>query len=261
MEFKNIKLDVSGNIAKLTICRPRQLNAVNREMLDELSSGLDLINKMDDIRCMIVTGEGERAFVAGADTTAMEPMDSFQAAALSQKGNEVFLMLQRMPMPSIAAVNGFALGGGLEMALSCDIRIASEKAVFGLPEVTLGIMPGWGGTQRLTRLIGYSKACELIFTGRRVDAKEALQSGIVSEVYPLDKLMDRAYELAELISSNAPVGIRNAKKAMNLGLQQDLKSAVETEALFFGNLFSTEDKETGLSAFNSRQSKPQFKNK
>ncbi len=261
MDYKNIKLKISGYIATIMLYRPKQLNALNMVMLDEFSRSLDEINDQEDIRCIIVTGDGEKAFAAGADTKIMEPMDVLEGAALSKKGNEVFMKLQQMPMPVIAAVNGYALGGGLELALSCDIRIASENVFFGVPEVTLGIMPGFGGTQRLPRLLGYSRAAELVFTGKRIDAAEALRLGIVSEICPQEELMDRVYKLAEVISANAPIGVRNAKKSMNLGLQQDVKSAVEIEEQYFGMLFATKDKQEGLSAFNNRRKGPQFKNR
>lgn len=261
MDERNIKLDISGQIATVTISRPEQLNALNLKMLEELSGCLYEINGHEDIRCVIITGEGEKAFAAGADTKVMESYNSFDGAVFSQKGNDVFLKLQHMPMPVIAVVNGYALGGGLELALSCDIRLAHETAVFGMPEVTLGIMPGWGGTQRLQRAVGYSKAAELIFTGKRISAREALQLGIISEIYPAGELMNRAYELAQVISANAPLGIRNAKKSMNLGAQMDIGTAVGTEAQYFGMLFSSEDRQEGLSAFRDRKKQPQYKNR
>ena len=261
MDEQTIKLETSEYIANIILSRPKQMNALNIAMLDELSNSLDKINKLEDIRCIIVTGSGEKAFAAGADTKIMESMDLYEGTALSKKGNEVFMKLQQMPMPVIAAVNGYALGGGLELALSCDIRIASENAFFGLPEVTLGIMPGFGGTQRLPRLIGYSKAAELAFTGRCIGAAEALQAGMVSAVYPPEELIDRAFELAKVISANAPIGIRSAKKSMSLGLQQDINSAVEIEGQYFGMLFATKDKQEGLSAFNNRRKGTGFRNR
>lgn len=261
MEYNNLRLEITGYIARITISRPKQLNALNLDMLQELSGILDEINKLGNIRCIIVTGDGEKSFAAGADTKVMEPMDVFQAVELSAIGNNTFQKLQNMPMPVIGAINGYALGGGLELALSCDIRIASENAIFGMPEVTLGIMPGWGGTQRLPRILGYSKAAELIFTGKHINGQEALKIGLVSNIYPADELIKEAEKLAESICANAPAGIKNAKKSMNLGLQQDIKNAIETEEHCFGIVFSSEDKLEGLSAFNNRQKQPEFKNR
>ena len=218
-----------GPILTLTLNRPEALNALNGQVLDDLDAVLDAVD-LDTVRCLILTGGGDRAFAAGADIAAMANMTPEEAAAFSRRGNEVFRRIETFPLPTVAAVNGYALGGGCELAMACDIRLCSENAVFGQPEVTLGITPGFGGTQRLMRLVGMGKAKELIFSARTVKAAEALSMGLVNAVYPPEELLPAARKLGERIARNAPIAVRACKAAMNEGMDLDMDEALDAEA-------------------------------
>ena len=256
--MENINLEYientgKGEIAVLTISRPKYLNALNLQTIAEINEVLGELEGKKTVRALIVTGEGPKSFVAGADVKELETLDAEAAHKLSIDGNKVFSRLSRLSFPVIAAVNGFALGGGCELALACDIRIASENAVFGLPETTLGICPGWGGTQRLARIIGYGLAAELVFSAKRIDAVRAFEIGLVSSVHPQDGLMDSAKELAVKIGKNAPIAVSAAKRAMQAGLEGTLANGLEIEAGEFSGLFNTNDAKEGLKAFNNQK--------
>jgi len=249
-----VLLEVDGTTAVLTLNRPKSLNAINMELVADLDAAMDELEKLPDLRCVIVTGSGEKAFAAGADIAFLETLDVEGARKMAEETHEVFTRLENFPCPVIAAVNGFALGGGLELALSCDIRIASDNAAVGLPETSLGIMPGWGGTQRLMRLIGYSRAAQLVFTGDRVKAPQALALGIVSEVVPQPELLGRAKEIAAVIGSRGPLGgVAGAKRAMKDGASAALDQGLVFETAEFSALFATKDGKGGLHAFNNKE--------
>ena len=248
LETEFIKYEEEGMIAVLTINRPKALNALNSKVLDELDKTLDSID-LNKIRCLIVTGEGEKSFVAGADIGEMSSLTKEQGKAFGKKGNDVFRKLETFPIPVIAAINGFALGGGCEISMSCDIRICSDNAVFGQPEVGLGITPGFGGTQRLARIVGPGMAKQMIYTGRNIKADEAYRIGLVNAVYPQSELLNEAKKMAETIAKQAPIAVRNAKKAINDGLQVDMEKAIEIEEELFGNCFETADQRAGMGNF------------
>ena len=246
MEF--ITYEVEGQIGIITINRPKALNALNSTVLEELDKTLDAVD-LQTVRCLILTGAGEKSFVAGADIGEMSTLTKAEGEAFGKKGNDVFRKLETFPIPVIAAVNGFALGGGCEISMSCDIRICSENAVFGQPEVGLGITPGFGGTQRLARIVGTGKAKEMIYGARNIKAEEAYRIGLVNNVYPLEELMPAAKKLAATIARNAPIAVRNCKRAINEGLQVDMDQAVVIEEKLFGNCFETYDQKEGMAAF------------
>ncbi|MEJ7633121.1 MAG: enoyl-CoA hydratase-related protein, partial [Rubrobacteraceae bacterium] len=234
-----MRVDLEENgVAVLTIDRQEKLNALDPQVVEEIGQAL-LELEIEGPRAIIVTGAGERAFVAGADISAMHAMDAMEAKRFSEIGHAAMALLDRSPIPTIAAVNGFALGGGCEVALACDIRVASENALFGFPEVSLGILPGMGGTQRLPRLVGPAVAKELIFTGRRIDAGEAQRIGLVNRVVAQGEALNAAKELAAEISANGPIAVRHAKTAANRSLDVDLISGLEYEADQFALLFAT----------------------
>ncbi len=250
-------MDLEENgVAVLTIDRQEKLNALDPQVVEEIGQAL-LELEIEGPRAIIVTGAGERAFVAGADISAMHAMDAMDAKRFSEIGHAAMALLDRSPIPTIAAVNGFALGGGAEVALACDIRVASENALFGFPEVSLGILPGMGGTQRLPRLIGPAVAKELIFTGRRIDAGEAQRIGLVNRVVAQGEALNAAKELAAEISANGPIAVRHAKTAANRSLDVDLISGLEYEADQFALLFATADAKEGMGAFIEKR-KPRF---
>ena len=250
-------MDLEENgVAVLTIDRQEKLNALDPQVVEEIGQAL-LELEIEGPRAIIVTGAGERAFVAGADISAMHAMDAMDAKRFSEIGHAAMALLDRSPIPTIAAVNGFALGGGAEVALACDIRVASENALFGFPEVSLGILPGMGGTQRLPRLIGPAVAKELIFTGRRIDAGEAQRIGLVNRVVAQGEALNAAKELAAEISANGPIAVRHAKTAANRSLDVDLISGLEYEADQFALLFATADAKEGMGAFIEKR-KPGF---
>ena len=248
LETEFIKYEEEGMVAVLTINRPKALNALNSQVLDELDKTLDNVD-LNKIRALIITGAGEKSFVAGADIGEMSSLTKEQGKAFGKKGNDVFRKLETFPIPVIAAINGFALGGGCEISMSCDIRICSDNAIFGQPEVGLGITPGFGGTQRLARLVGQGMAKQMIYTGRNIKADEAFRIGLVNAVYPQNELLNEAKKMAETIARQAPIAVRNAKKAINDGLQVDMDKAIEIEEELFGNCFETEDQRAGMGNF------------
>lgn len=260
MELKNVLLEKEGNLAIVTINRPKALNALNSETLSDLDVIITDLENDNNIYCVIVTGSGEKAFVAGADISEMKELNEKQGEDFGILGNKVFRRLENLDKPVIAAISGFALGGGCELAMSCDIRIASEKAKFGQPETGLGITPGFGGTQRLPRIVGIGKAKELIYTGAIIKADEALRIGLVNKVVLLESLMEEARAMANMIIANAPIAVKLCKDAINRGMQVDIDSAIEIEAQDFGKCFATEDQVEGMSAFIERRGK-NFKNK
>ncbi len=256
--MNNLKLETEGAIAVLTISRPKALNALNSETLEELSQVLGEIEADDAIKVVILTGDGEKAFVAGADIAEMVNFTAAEGRAFGMRAAEPFFKLQNMRQVTIAAVNGFALGGGCEISMACDIRIASENAVFAQPETGLGIIPGFGGTQRLARLVGMGRAKEIIFTGWNVDAQEAYRIGLVNKVVPQDELMDTAKKMANKIARNASYAVALAKAAINNGYDMDIKNAVEYEANLFGMTCSTHDKVEGMTAFLEKRKEKNF---
>ena len=238
-----------GAIATVTLDRQEALNAFDREQLRALRHALRGLHEDRTVRCVVLTGAGERAFAAGADIKAMAGMSPDEALAFGRLGHACASAIEGLPQPVIAAVNSFALGGGCELALACDIRLASERAVFGQPEVGIGILPGWGGTQRLPRLIGPGLAAELIFTGRRVGAEEALRIGLVNAVYPPDRLLPEAQALAEKIAANSPRALTAAKRAMSLAFAGNPAAGLATEATLFAESFAGPDQREGMAAF------------
>ena len=254
-----VELEHKGDIAVLTINRPESLNALNDEVILQLDKVLDSIDS-SSVRCLIVTGAGQKAFVAGADIAQMSELTKSEGEAFGKHGNDVFRKLETLPIPTIAAVNGFALGGGCELSMSCDIRLCADTAVFGQPEVGLGITPGFGGTQRMARLIGPGKAKELIYTARNIKAPEALSVGLVQAVYPADQLMTEAEKMASRIASNAPIAVRACKKAVNDGLQVDMDAAMVVEEKLFGSCFETRDQKNAMSAFVEKRKHDPFVN-
>lgn len=247
-----VSCEVQDRVAVLTIDRPKALNALNPEVLNDLKAAFEGIDQ-SEVRCVILTGAGDKSFVAGADIAAMSTMTKAEGEAFGKQGNDVFLMVENFPLPVIAAVNGFALGGGNELAMSCDIRLASENALFGQPEVGLGITPGFGGTQRLARVVGVGMAKQLVYSATNIKADEALRIGLVNAVYASDQLMDAARKLAGKIASNAPIAVRNCKRAINEGIELPIAEAVQVEERLFGACFETHDQVEGMSCFLSRE--------
>ena len=255
-----VELQQVGNVALVTINRPEVLNALNSQVVHELDVILTEIKAREELHVVVITGAG-RSFVAGADIGEMSEYSAAEAKAFSVRGNNVFMRLSRFNRPVIAAVNGFALGGGCERAMACDIRIASEKAKFGMPEVGLGIMPGFGGTQRLARIVGMSTATELVMTSRTIGADEALKIGLVNHVYPADQMLDEAMKLAHEIAAKPQVAVRQAKQAIRLGMQMDVSSGAAFEAEAFGLCFATEDQKDAMHAFLRKEKLTTFKHK
>ena len=247
-EAQFIKYEEEDLISILTISRPKALNALNSQVLEELDKTLDKID-FNKIKVLIITGAGEKSFVAGADISEMNSLTKKEAEIFSKKGNDVFRKIENLPIPVIAAVNGFALGGGCEISMSCDIRICSENAIFGQPEVGLGITPGFGGTQRLPRLIGASMAKQIIFTGQNINAEEALRIGLVNAIYPKNELLNEAKKIAQDIVKNSANAIKNSKKAINEGLEKDIENAIQIEEKYFGDCFETQDQIKGMENF------------
>ncbi|MCR5102243.1 MAG: enoyl-CoA hydratase/isomerase family protein [Butyrivibrio sp.] len=242
-------------IGIITINRPEALNALNSQVLDDLNEVFDNVD-LNTVRALILTGAGEKSFVAGADIGEMSTLTKAEGEAFGKKGNDVFRKIETFPIPVIAAVNGFALGGGCEISMSCDIRICSENAMFGQPEVGLGITPGFGGTQRLARLIGAGMAKQLIYTARNIKADEAYRIGLVNAVYPLEELMAQAEKLASTIAKNAPIAVRNCKKAINDGLQVNIDEAIVIEEKLFGDCFESYDQQEGMANFLRKKDDP-----
>ncbi len=258
MSFVNYETE--GRIAIITINRPEALNALNEDVLKDLKAAFENVDQ-NEIRAIILTGAGEKSFVAGADIAAMSTMTKQQGEVFGKFGNDIFRMIETFPIPVIAAINGFALGGGNELAMSCDIRICSENAMFGQPEVGLGITPGFGGTQRLARIIGVGKAKELVYGARNIKADEAYRLGLVNNVYPQAELLAAAKKLASIIAANAPIAVRNCKKAINDGLQVDMDKAIAIEEKLFGDCFETADQKEGMGAFLEKRKEKNFINK
>jgi len=260
MEFKNLLFEVNEKIAVVTINRPDKLNALNHETLNELKSVFEIIKSDEDVFVVILTGSGEKAFVAGADISEINKLDMVEGKKFAEFGQSVFSLIEKSEKPVIAAVNGFALGGGCELALSCHIRLASENAKFGQPEVNLGIIPGYGGTQRLTRLINSGRSAELILTADIIDANEAYRLGLVSKIYPPDQLLSKALDMAKKISGKGQVAIRLAIKAIKEVDEVSLQEGLNYEASLFGLCCGTEDFKEGTKAFLEKR-KPGFTNK
>ena len=254
-----VKFDTEGAVGVVTIERPKALNALNSEVLAELEACFDSIDT-DVIRAVILTGSGDKSFVAGADIAEMSKLNPAEGEAFGKKGNDVFRKIETFPIPVIAAVNGFALGGGCEIAMSCDIRICSDNAMFGQPEVGLGITPGFGGTQRLARLIGAGMAKQLIYTARNIKADEAFRIGLVNAIYPQEELMPAAKKMAAAIAQNAPIAVRACKKAINDGLDVIMDDAIVIEEKLFGSCFETHDQIEGMSAFLEKRKEKNFTN-
>jgi enoyl-CoA hydratase len=255
MEF--VTYEVEGLTGIITINRPNALNALNSQVLDELD---EILTHIDTslVRALILTGAGEKSFVAGADIGEMKTFTKKEAETFGKKGNDLFHRLETFPLPIIVAVNGFALGGGCELCLSCDIRICSENAVFGQPEAGLGITPGFGGTQRLARIIGPGMAKQMIYTARNIKAEEAYRIGLVNAIYPQKELLSEAKKMAKGIADNAPIAVRNCKKAINDGLQVDMDQAVIIEEKLFGDCFETLDQKEGMGAFLEKRKERNF---
>ncbi|WP_089858096.1 enoyl-CoA hydratase/isomerase family protein [Chryseobacterium taeanense] len=255
MGYENILLDKEDKISIITINRPESLNALNAKTISEISSALDELNSDATCRVIILTGSGEKSFVAGADIKEFSDFGQEKAEELARNGqNSLFNKIENMTKPVIAAVNGFALGGGLELAMACHIRYASENAKLGLPEVTLGLIPGYGGTQRLPKLVGKGIANEMIFSAKMIPAQRAKEIGLVNEVYPIEELLTKTRELANIIARNSPMAISKAIHAVNLS---DTDKGFETEIRYFGELFDLDDKKEGVSAFLEKR-KPNF---
>lgn len=249
MTYEHLLFEQDGAVGVLTINRPKSLNALNPATLHEIAACLATIRQEETIRCVIITGAGDRAFVAGADIAAMATMNALEGKQFSALGLQVLRQLEELPIPVIAAVNGFALGGGTELALACDLIIAAETAKFGQPEINLGVIPGFGGTQRLARRIGLPRARELIYSGEMIDAETALRYGLVNKVVPSQELMTAAKALAHKLAAKPPIAIRQAKMAINAGIDMDLHNACRFENEAFALTFATEDKAEGMKAF------------
>ena len=265
MDYQNILCAVENGIATITINRPKALNALNLDTVTELKDAIEKIAVDKAVKVVVITGAGEKSFVAGADIKEMATKTPAEGREWGQFGQNVFTEIENMPQPVIAAINGFCLGGGCELAMSCDIRLASENASFGQPEVGLGITPGCGGTQRLARLVGAGKAKEMLYTARgNYSAQDALDMGLVNYVYPLENLLDEAVKLAEEIAAQAPIAVSLVKEAVNVGMQTDLNSALKFEGNCFAQCFATEDQKYGMAYFlDKNRDKPakEFKNK
>jgi enoyl-CoA hydratase len=254
-----VTYEQKGMVGIITIDRPKALNALNSEVLADLEAVFDGVD-LEATRCLILTGAGEKSFVAGADIAEMSNLTKAEGEAFGKKGVDIFRKIETFPIPVIAAINGYALGGGCELAMSCDIRLCAESAVFGQPEVGLGITPGFSGTQRLPRIVGMGKAKEMIYTGKNIKAEEAYRVGLVNAVYPAEELMAQAEKMASRIAGNAPIAVRAAKKAINDGLQVDMDQAIVIEEKLFGSCFETEDQKEGMAAFVEKRKVTGFRN-
>ena len=260
MAYENIILEKEDYLAVLYINRPKALNALNKDTLTEIRRAIEDVSADETIRVMIVTGAEEKAFMAGADTADMQRVTGVAAREFAAYGEATLRMLELMEKPVIAAINGFALGGGCELAMACDIRLAADNALFSQPEVGLGVIPGFGGTQRLPRLIGEGRAKELTFTAANIKAEEGYRLGLVNHVYPTEQLMDEAKKMAAKIAAQAPLAVGYAKDAIGKWMQADLDTAMGIEADMFGMCCSTLDQKEGMGAFLAKR-KPQFQNK
>lgn len=257
MDYKNVILEKEEGMAILYINRPQAMNALNSDTLQEIKTAVQKIKEDPSTYILIITGMGDKAFVAGADISYMQNLTAIEGRIFGMLGQDVFRCIETLEKPVIAAVNGFALGGGCELAMACDIRLASETAKFGQPEVGLGITPGFGGTQRLARLIGEGRAKELIYSANNINAEEAYRVGLVNHIYPATSLLDEARKLARKIIANAPLAVSLSKAAINRGMQSDIDTAMSIEADLFGMCFSTIDQKEGMQAFLGKK-KPTF---
>jgi len=258
MAYKYLLLEKEDGIGILYINRPEALNALNTGVLEEIIQAADEISRDDEIQVLIITGAGDKSFVAGADIKEMHGLTAVEGRKFGYIGQAAFRAIEKLEKPVIAAVNGFALGGGCELAMAADIRLASDKAKFGQPEVGLGITPGFGGTQRLPRLVGEGRAMELILTANTINVEEAYRIGLVNHIYPAENLLDEARKMARKIMSNAPLAVKYSKSAINKGLQTDIDTGMAIEADLFGICFSTEDQKAGMGAFLNKE-KASFK--
>lgn len=256
MEF--VTYEQEGYVGIITINRPKALNALNSQVLEEIKEAFESVD-LNAVRALVLTGAGEKSFVAGADIGEMSTLTKAEGEAFGKKGNDIFRMIETFPIPVIAAVNGFALGGGCEISMSCDIRICSDNAVFGQPEVGLGITPGFGGTQRLARIVGVGMAKQMIYSAINIKAEEALRIGLVNAVYTQEELLPAAKKLAAKIASNAPIAVRNCKKAINEGLEADMDQAIVIEEKLFGDCFETEDQKAGMANFLEKDKEKKLK--
>jgi enoyl-CoA hydratase len=259
MSYANLIVE-KGRIATVTINRPKVLNALNKDTLAEIKAAFDDLAADPEVKVIILTGSGEKAFVAGADISFMQPMNALEAYEFGAFAQDAFMSIEGNPKPVIAAINGYALGGGNEIAMACDLRIAADTAKFGQPEINLGIIPGFAGTQRLSRLVGKTKAKELIYTGDMIDAEEAYRIGLVNKVVPLADLMAEARKMAEKIASKGAIALKVAKSAIDTGLETDFRTGQQIEAQLFGVCFATEDQKEGMSAFLEKR-KAEFKDR
>lgn len=259
MDYKHLLIKKEGHISILSINRPKQYNSISKEVIEELHKAIDEIKADDQCHVLIIRGEGS-AFVAGADVSEMRGMDPIESRLFAESGLDLFRKIESMEKPSIAAVNGFALGGGCELSMACDIRIGSTKAKFGQPEVGLGITPGFGGTIRLSRLVGIAKAKELIFTGEIIKADEAFKIGLINHLVEPDQLMEKAMDMANKIAKNAQLAVRYSKTAINKNFEVDIDTGMEIEKNLFALCFSSEDQKEGMGAFLEKR-KAEFKQK
>ena len=257
MVYENIRLETDGAVGSITIDRPEKMNALNRRTLEELLEALQILRNNPALRCLIITGAGEKAFVAGADISQITNLDQHTAEAFSRFGQNVFDAVEQFPLPVIAMVNGFALGGGCELAMACHLRLAADNARFGLPEINLGILPGYGGTQRLSRLVGMAPALQLMLTGDMIDADTALRLGLINAVYPQAELAAAAGKLAGKLAGKAPLAVRSILKAAYHSATSPLAEGQKIEATLFGEICQTADMKEGTSAFMEKR-KPRF---
>ncbi len=257
MTYKNILIDIKERVATVTINRPKALNALNKETLLEMLDCFVELKDSGEVLAVIITGGGEKAFVAGADISFMQSLTAAEGKKFGELGHGVLRAIENLPQPVIAAINGFALGGGCELSLACDMRFASKNAKFGQPEVNLGVIPGFGGTQRLPRLIGKGLATEILFSGKMIDAEEACRIGLVNQVYESDKLLEECMVLAKMIASRGPAAVQLCKEVVNNGIEMDLNRACSYEADLFALCFATDEQTEGMAAFLEKRS-PQF---
>lgn len=258
MAYENILFEIQDGVGLLTFNRPKALNALNPATLEEVSDVIDTVGKDEAVRVLVLTGAGDKAFVAGADISEFPKMNPLQARLFAERGQEIFFKLESLPKPVIACVNGFALGGGCELAMSCDFIYASDKARFGQPEINLGIIPGFGGTQRLSRLVGRAKAKELCMTGEMIDAQQAREMGLAAKVFPADQLVEETLKVARQLAMKSSGALRAIKLVTDRGFDVDLKNGCALEAEAFGNAFASQDAKEGVAAFLEKR-KPVFK--